>query len=92
MNNVLNYLVYCTRAVYLTPCMSETARQYFSSSLSRSLALIAMSVKKGTISAPVHMERVRNNSENRAAGSTGRADAGKYFRFTTSLPSTSYSM
>lgn len=77
MKQLPNYLVYCARAVYLVPCVSETARQYFSSNLSRSLSSTAMSVKKGTISAADHMERVRNNSENRAAGSTGRVEAGK---------------
>jgi hypothetical protein len=45
-----------------------------------------MSERKGAISSPFHFDRVRNSSENRAAGLTGRADAGKYFKVVKSLP------
>ena len=48
-----------------------------------------MSERKGAISSPFHFDRVRNRSENRAGGSTGRADAGKYFNVVKSLPNTS---
>ena len=64
----LVYPLYCVRAVYLTPWGSVTVLQYFSRSLSRSLELTAMSERKGAISSPFHFDRVRNRSENRAAG------------------------
>ena len=84
-----SYLLYCVRAVYRTPWGSVTVLQYFSKSLSRSLELTAMSERKGAISSPFHVDRVRNKSENRAAGSTGRAEAGKYFKVVKSLPNNS---
>ena len=64
----LSYPLYCVRAVYRTPWGSVTVLQYFSRSLSRSLELTAMSERKGAISSPFHFDRVRNRSENRAAG------------------------
>jgi hypothetical protein len=66
--------------VYITPCVFDIALQYFKRSLSLSFELMAMSDKNGVISSARHLGRVRNSSENLAAGSAGRADAGKYFR------------
>jgi len=39
-----------------------------------------MSVRNGASSSPFHLGRVRKRSEKRAAGSTGRSDAGKYLK------------
>jgi len=64
----LSYPLYCVRAVYRTPWGSVTVLQYFSRSLSRSLELTAISERKGASSSPFHFDRVRNRSENRAAG------------------------
>lgn len=61
------------------------ALAYLRSSLSRSLELMAISARKGAMSSPDQRERVRKRSAKRAAGSTGREDAGKYDKVSISL-------
>ena len=67
---------YCARAVYQTPCASVVVRVYLRRNLSRSFESSAMSVRKGAMSAARHRGRVRKRSAKRAAGSTGRDEAG----------------
>lgn len=69
--------LYCVRAMYQIEPDSVTVLQYFNSSLSLSFALTAMSAKNGDISSPVQRGRARNRSVKRAAGSAGRAEAGR---------------
>ncbi len=69
--------LYCVRAVNQIEPESVTALQYFSNSLSLSLALTAISAKNGEISSPVQRGRARNKSAKRAAGSGGSSEAGK---------------
>ena len=64
--------------VYHTPSESVIARAYLRSNRSRSLASTTMSVRKGAISSAFQRGRVRKRSVNRAAGSDGSVEEGKY--------------
>jgi hypothetical protein len=75
----------CALAVYHKPCASVVALANLRSSLSRSLELIAISVRKGKMSSAFHFERVRKRSAKRGAASIGRAEAGKYDNNSASL-------